>query len=541
MRKIAIALAAVVGLSLAPSQLPSQAAPAQRPAPVADQVDAPVPELTWRKCWGGEFQCARADVPLDYDDPTGPTTTISLLKAPARKPDRKIGSLFVNPGGPGGGAAEFAAFFPQLVRPAVANRFDIIGIDPRGVTKPYMKCVTNEDEPETSFQTPANRRQAARIFAWDDWARGACETGYSPITAHMTTADTARDMDLIRQSLGEEKLTYYGVSYGTYLGATYAAMFPDRVRAMIVDGVLDPVAWATGEGNEGSTIPFSTRLGSGYGAYDALTSAFAACDRVGKPRCALAGNSERKWVRLLDALKEKPYKGLTWRGLIDYMLGGLYSAEFYPYVMQDIKFLHKAVVVGDGRGARVADRLVNGDVTRQVNERRGVPARILDRVRGGGPMSWWGQQPVSLPFQGVACADTDNPTDPWAWWDQGLAAEEDAPWFTMTWTFASSTCAGWRETFKDDRYDGPWNIDTPASVLIVGNTHDPATPIHGARALHEQFSNSQLLTVKAWGHGAIGGVSRCVDDAYAAYLVGKKLPAPGTDCRADRPLFPARN
>lgn len=547
MRKLAFVVAGLVAIGLGPSQLPSTAAaPPVSAAPAAtasaDEVKAKVPSINWRKCHR-DFQCAKVDVPLDYDEPNGPTTTLTLLKSPARKPDKKIGPLFVNPGGPGGGAAEFAAFFNQMVKPAVANRFDIIGIDPRGVTQPTMKCVTNDPEPETYWNTPVNRRQATKIFGWDDWARGACENGYSPIAANMSTADTARDMDLIRQALEVEQLSYYGVSYGSYLGATYAAMFPDNFRALIVDSVIDPEQWATGTGGDGATIPFSTRIGSGPGAYEALKSAFKVCDRVGAPRCPLGKDSEKKWIKLLDALKAKPYRGLTWRGVMDYTLGGLYDSQ-YTWVMRDIRSLRKAVLnrkqSPSAREQGVIDRVRTGDASRELNERRGVPDRILDKVEAGGPWSWWGQSRVSLPFHGVACADTDNPTDPWAWWDQGQIAEQDAPWYTMTWTFASSTCAGWRDTFKEDRYAGPWDVDTATPVLIAGNRHDPATAISGARGLAELLPNNRLLETSGWGHGAIT-TSDCVDNAYAQYLIKGTLPEEGTVCKPDRPLFPAVN
>lgn len=542
MRRIALLSAAVLGAGLLSVQAPGQssAAPSTPTAkpPAATQVDAPVPDIDWAGCGRG-LRCATVRVPLDYDDPDGATTRLSLLKAPAGDRDRRIGSLFVNPGGPGGTSTDFASYFGDVVDPQISERFDIIGIDPRGTSKPSMRCRTDEPEPQTHDGTPVRKGAARKIFTHDAWFRGACESNPSPITAHMTTADTARDMDLIRQALGEEQLSYYGLSYGTYLGATYASMFPDRIRAMIVDGVVDPVAWSTGAGDTGSRQPFSLRLGSGYGAYEALSTAFDRCDRVSKKRCAFSGGAEGKFKQLLQTLKQKKYQGISWRDLLDNTLGSLYATQYYPSVMKDLQRLYDRAVV-NGRVTRADARYWKPTaVLTRINRARGVPDRVIESATEGGPYSWFGRQSISDAFLGVSCADTDNPTDPWAWWNEGLKAERSAPWFTMTWTFFSTTCAQWPAGFAEDRYAGPYDVETSAPVLITGNYHDPATPISGAKALAAQLPNSRLLRVNAWGHGALQ-VSRCVDDAWTGYLIDGTLPEEGTRCKADERLFPGR-
>lgn len=542
MRTIALLSAAVLGAGLLSVQAPGQSSattstPTAKP-PAATQVDAPVPEIDWVKCGGGR-RCATVRVPLDYDDPEGATTRLNLLKVPARNPEQRIGSLFVNPGGPGGPSTDFASYFGELVDPQISERFDIVGIDPRGTSQPYMRCRTDKPEPAAAYGTPVRKGAARKIFTHDAWFRDACESDPSPITAHMTTADTARDMDLIRQALGEEQLTYYGISYGTYLGATYASMFPDRIRAMIVDGVLDPVAWSTGAGDTGSKQPFSLRLGSGYGAYEALSTAFDRCDRVSKKRCAFSGDAEGKFKQILQTLKKKKFQGMSWRDLLDGTLGSLYAADFYPWLMEDLQRLYERAVK-NGKVTRADARYWDPTaVLERINRQRGVPDRIIDAATEGGPYSWYGRQNLSDAFLGVACADTDNPTDPWAWWSEGLKAEKTAPWFTMTWTFASSTCAQWPGSFAEDRYAGPFDVETSAPVLITGNYHDPATPISGAKALADQLPNSRLLRVNAWGHGALN-ISRCVNDAWTGYLIDGTLPEVGARCKADRQLYPAK-
>ena len=173
---------------------------------------------------------------------------------------------------------------------------------------------------------------------FDAWQRLACADEPAPIVGHMTTADTARDMDLIRQAVGEEQLTYYGISYGSQLGTTYAAMFPDRIRAMVLDGVLDPEEWTTGHG-DAATRPFSERLASGYGAWQSLTAAFAECDRAGKKGCPLAGRASETWHDIVKRLRRGPFKDrlgqkLTYDALVDVALGSLYDPAVIRFLMR---------------------------------------------------------------------------------------------------------------------------------------------------------------------------------------------------------------
>jgi pimeloyl-ACP methyl ester carboxylesterase len=205
----------------------AHAAMVTRPAPATTEVKAAVPVIAWHDFDGSK--CARVIVPLDYDDPTGAMTALHLLKVPAAVPSRRIGTLFVNPGGPGATATDFARFFPFLVRPAIHNRFDIVGVDPRGTSSPISICRSEKPEPAyPSVAFPVTTKQIAGWIRHDKWQRSACRNGPNPITNHLTTADTARDMDLIRRAVGDDKLTYYGISYGTYLGATYGTAQPRR-------------------------------------------------------------------------------------------------------------------------------------------------------------------------------------------------------------------------------------------------------------------------------------------------------------------------
>ncbi len=512
------------------------AAPLTSARQVADQVQAPVPELHWSRCYSGSrLQCTTARVPLDYDRPNGPTIRLNLsrLRATPAPGHQPTGTLFVNPGGPGGPSSGVTDIFGRLLGSSVRRHFDIVGIDPRGIggSTPVRCRIPEPAPPYLGRAFPMTAAEINRTIAFNRYFRTSCRKGGNPILDHMTTADTARDMDLIRQAVGDDKLTYYGISYGTFLGATYARLFPGRVRALITDGVLDPVAWSTGRHGSGARLPFSTRLRSGHGAAEALLSAFEVCDRVGRARCRFAGDATGKWRSMMNRLRTAPVRlsdgsRLHYADVVAGVLGALYSRQSYGPVMRDLQ--------------RIWTHLPNPAVAaRQAYTADGVLVRVKDRLAGHVRDLPYGYGPRFSPgFEGVACADTVNPTNPRAWVRAAADSERGQPWFGRLWTWASAACPRWPGSHAD-AYRGPWRIRTGYPVLIVGNSHDPATPISGARALHRSFGNSRLFQLNGWGHGAIGQ-SRCVTRTFSAYLVHRKLPSGGTVCQPDKGLFPVR-
>ncbi len=520
-RSLTLATTLALGAAVLSATPPSSAALAAGQAPAPASQAAAIPVITWHPC--DEALCARVKVPLDYDDPTGPTTSLKLLKVPAAKPELRIGSLFVNPGGPGAPASDFARFFPYLVRPAVSNRFDIIGIDPRGTSGPVTTCRADKepDFPQVAF--PVTDDQVAVWLRHDRWQRRACRTGANPITNHLTTADDARDMDLVRQAVGDDKLTYYGVSYGTYLGQTYAAMYPDNIRALIIDGVLDPIAWATGRHGKGSKVPFSTRLRSGYGAAEALSSALTQCNRAA--HCALKGHAHQTWNQLIHRLRQGPSlrhgSRITYADLVAGTLSALYSQGEYRYLMRALKQVHRQVFGPASPRPTTARRLLK-PVTAD-------PRGIAGPYGAGFGRTW-------DPFHAIACADTVNPSDPAVWARTARRYESAQPYFGRLWTWASSTCAHWPKAASADAFRGPFNVTTSAPLLVLGNSHDPATPISGARVANSLFAGSRLVELKGWGHGAIGSGS-CIANTMRDYLVSLVLPPEGSTCEPDRPLF----
>jgi pimeloyl-ACP methyl ester carboxylesterase len=242
-----VALALVASLTVPATLLAAPAAAGRAPR-------VPVPVLRWEPC-GPEFpgaECALATVPLDYDRPNRGTTEIALARIPAADQENRIGTVFVNPGGPGGSGVdlvldEFGAFLAAQLQ----GRFDVVGFDPRGVgASDPLHCFDSEDELIAFLESqpvfPYRHDQYRPFFDAYDALGAECLDDERRIGAHMNTADVARDLDLLRRAVGDRKLTYLGFSYGSYIGNTYANLFPRKVRALVIDGVLDPRLWSSG-------------------------------------------------------------------------------------------------------------------------------------------------------------------------------------------------------------------------------------------------------------------------------------------------------
>ncbi|GAA1605115.1 alpha/beta fold hydrolase [Actinoplanes couchii] len=218
----------------------------------------PTPKLGWYKCYG-TAECATVKVPLDYDKPKGAKTEIAVLRVKAKNQKAKIGSLFVNPGGPGGSATAMAADAPLFLSDAVLEKFDVVGVDPRGIgASANIKCFKSVKDQTAVFNRmnvafPLGKTQEQRYISGAQSFGKACSTTGKTLAGAMSTSEVARDMELMRRAVGDKKLTYLGFSYGTALGQYYANLFPDRFRAIAIDGNIDPRQWA-GTGSSGNQI-----------------------------------------------------------------------------------------------------------------------------------------------------------------------------------------------------------------------------------------------------------------------------------------------
>ena len=329
------------------------------------------PKLNWYTCYG-YAKCATVKVPLDYDKPKGKKVELALLKVPAKNQKKKIGSLFVNPGGPGGSGTEIAYFSRDFLSPAVTDRFDVVGFDPRGVAfSKNVKCFSSPRKAAPVLNTINSaafpygaKQEKAFNKAYDKHAKGCSTTG-KPLSGAMSTAEVARDMDLLRRAVGDKKLTYLGFSYGSYLGEVYANLYPDRVRALAIDGVLDPVKWAGTKKTQ--STPIGARLGSAEGAYKALNRALVLCDRAGETKCAFAaGNPVTNYEKIAQRLRKAPLVEIdpetgdryvtTYADFVGITLSMLYSQYYGPEMVTDFAaYLGELTGVSPATAPRGAD------------------------------------------------------------------------------------------------------------------------------------------------------------------------------------------
>jgi pimeloyl-ACP methyl ester carboxylesterase len=486
----------------------------------------PKSSLDWSACYVefGPFECATIKVPLDYDRPSGKKISLAMVRLPAANPALRKGSIFLNPGGPGGSGVEFTVFAgPVLFTPAVRDRFDLVGFDPRGIIRSnQLRCFDSAEEWGpffTSFTFPMTRAELREWIAGDRFLDRACDEEGGRSMDHMSTANVARDLDRMRAAVGDKKLTYVGYSYGTQLGQTYANMFPKRFRAIVIDGVLDPIAWTTGKRGEAG-LPFSTRLRSDVGAMETLRQFFRLCD-AGGDACAFSDRASKRYAALAKSLRASPLL-LTdpetgavfeygYSNLIGDSLGAMYSSFSWPdfaNLLAALESLSVPLANSSLSAFREAAGLMEAPFPEFPEYQNGLEG-----------------------FPGVACSDSDNPSSYNAWWEAGIRSDAKYGYFGRVWTWASSICAEWPGA-DSDRYTGPWTRRTDAPVLVVGTRYDPATRYEGARIARDLLPNSSLLTVKGWAHTSLF-LSACADEVIAAYLIRVKTPHKGTVCSQD--------
>lgn len=476
-----------------------------------------VPSIAWADC-GADLpgvECATVLVPLDYDRPTGATTQLFLTRVRASDAGHRIGSVFVNPGGPGASGAQMVAFgFGEYLDMQLDGKFDVIGMDPRGVASsdPLHCFATSVAATEHFAGQPFFPWKAdqARPF-WEAYRSygDICRRSRDPILPHMNTADVARDMDLLRQAVGDSKLTYLGFSYGSFLGETYANLFPSKVRALVIDGVLDPRLWTEGK-----------QINADRTATEKVFNEFLRlCDQAGPEACGLSTDgtdAEDRWERLLDYVRDNPIDlgdgfVLTYDFVVAIGASMMYSPEFWGGEFGDGNFLGFLADTADGDPIQIASaaeagQAVRARLTREADYPNGQDA-----------------------FFGNYCADAKFPSSFSEWVRIGKWAGEESV-FGPYWWWTATGCTRWER--NDDRYTGPWTARTAAPVLVVGNYFDGATDYNGAKSAAMLLRNSRLLSYAGWGHTAYGR-SQCVTDYVNTYLLSGKLPPKGKVCPAN--------
>jgi pimeloyl-ACP methyl ester carboxylesterase len=532
----AVITAVLLTALLAPAA--AQAAPVQQHAATAP----PVPVLRWRPCDGG-FQCATARVPLDYRRPRGATIRLAVLRHLATEPARRIGSLFVNGGGPNEqieGILRAYHNFPAALR----ARFDIITFDPRGFGySTAIRCFPSEAAEARLLSGlppfPVGAKQEATWIRTYTRFDALCARRNGPLLEHDTTADVARDMNLLRQAVHDPVLNYLGLSYGSGLGATYANLFPARVGRMILDGNVNPVSWTHPDGIQ----PVFLRLGSGQAAAASMTAFLNLCGATSTANCAFAAGSpaatRARWQMLLRRVRRHPVsigsppQRYTYADVIASVPLGQVSA--WPSGAALLEHLWTASAPG-GTSAR-------GTVAHSTAAGRGRAALAASGTAGTStPRAAAATPPYTGLEQNLAvlCSDSANPRDPGAYQAAARLAYRSSGGFGLEWAWTAEPCAGWPDGAAPDRYAGPWNRPTANTLLLLGNTGDPALPYQDSVALAHDLARARLLTVAGYGHTEANNPSSCALGYEISYLETGALPAPGTVCHEDTaPFAPA--
>jgi pimeloyl-ACP methyl ester carboxylesterase len=451
-------------------------------------------KITWTACGSG-FQCGTLKVPLDYSRPSARTINIAVIRKPATDPTVRIGSVLVNPGGPGESGIEFlksdVSSFTKL-----NHRFDLITWDPRGVAQSTpVTCVDGAQEDnylsiDTVLDDPQEKQ--ALIQADKDFAAG-CQSRSGDLLPFMDSASTARDMDEIRAAVGDAKLTYLGFSYGTYYGQWYAHLFPTHVRALSLDGVVDPTVSAN-DSLLGQVVGFEQNLEAFLADCKARTT--CAYGRTGDPGAKINAAMATLDVTPLKVGNRELTRSLAMTGL----LVTLYDQSTWQYL--DLAL----------------SRLDNGDGTvllqlADIYNHRNSDGSYANLFNGG--------------FHSSYCLDFPVPTDISAY-DKLTQSYTKASALFGPWSvYSNLQCAYW--PVKPKTGQGPLTVQGAPPILLVGGTNDPATPYSEAQSVNRQISGSVLLTRQGNGHTSYDS-STCAHAAEDAYLIDLTLPSAGSIC-----------
>ncbi|CAL9374266.1 Tripeptidyl aminopeptidase [Streptomyces sp. enrichment culture] len=463
--------------------------------------------VDWKDCpadWGLEkpIQCGWVTVPLDYAKPYGKQIKLAVDRiGNTGTPEERQGALVYNPGGPGGSGLRFPrrVVTKAPVWAKIAKAYDFVGFDPRGVGKStpiscvdpqeFVKAPKLDPVPDSEADKRA-QRGLARAYA------EGCHERSGEMLPHMTTPNTARDLDVIRAALGEKKLNFLGVSYGTYLGAVYGTLFPTHVRRMVVDSVVNPSRekiWY--QANLDQDVAFEMRWKDWQDWVAANDAAF----HLGTTREAV----QTKWLQLRATAKENPIGGVV--GPAE-LISFFQSAPYYDSAWVPV--------------ATVFSRYVAGDTQALVD----AAAPDLSDTAGNAA-----SENSNAVYTAVECADAKWPTS-WKRWDRdNTRLHRDHPFMTWANAWMNLPCATW-----------PVKQQTPLEVrsrkglppvLIVQAERDAATPYEGAVELHERFKGSRLITEKGAGsHGVTSLVNSCINDRVDAYLLSGALDAADVVC-----------
>ncbi|MHB9852612.1 alpha/beta hydrolase [Streptomyces sp. Tue6028] len=463
-------------------------------------------KLSWRSCGVPGFECATMKAPVDYAKPDAGDVRLAVARKKATGPGARLGSLQVNPGGPGGSAIDYLQSYAGIGYPAdVRARYDMVAMDPRGVARSEpVECLTGPqmDTFTQTDTTPDDKKETQQLVdAFKKFAEG-CGARSPELLRHVSTVDAARDMDILRAVLGDKKLNYVGASYGTFLGATYAGLYPDRVGRMVLDGAMDPSIDAR-RLNEDQTAGFET----------AFRSFAKDCSQQSDCPLGDAGTSPEQMAKNLKAFFQELDKKPIPTGDPDgRKLGealattGVIAAMYDEAAWQQLReALDSAMKDDDGAGLlALADSYYERDANGKYANLMFANAAVncLDL-----PPAFEGPDQVEKALPAFEKASSV--------FGEGLA-------------WAALNCGYWPVRATGE----PHRIEAKGAppILVVGTTRDPATPYRWAQSLASQLSSGTLLTYVGDGHTAYGRGSQCIDSAINRYLLEGTPPADGKRC-----------
>ncbi|WP_372461592.1 alpha/beta hydrolase [Actinacidiphila acidipaludis] len=459
-------------------------------------------KLKWRSCGAAGFDCTTMKVPLDYAHPkAGGDLTLAVARKKAAGPGKRLGSLLVNPGGPGGSAIDYLQYAALGYPAAVTARYDMVAVDPRGVARSApVECLTDKqmDTYTAVDTTPDDSAEITKLESADKNFAAGCEQHSAKLLDHVSTVDSARDMDVLRGILGDQQLNYVGKSYGTFLGATYAGLFPKRVGKLVLDGAMDP--------SVGALESSRAQAGGFEVAFDAFAK-----NCLQQASCPLGTTSVADAGKRLDALFKSldghPLPTGTSRKLTEALgttgvIAAMYDQSAWPTL----------------RGALAGAEKGDGDPLLKLSD------SYYERDDSGKYSN------LMYANAAVNCLDLPPALRSTADVERALPAFRKAsPHFGTTLAWSSLVCGYWpvKATGHAARITAPG----AGPILVVGTIRDPATPYAWAVSLADQLDSGHLLTYDGDGHTAYARGSDCIDTSVNAYLLEGKVPAKGTVCK----------
>jgi pimeloyl-ACP methyl ester carboxylesterase len=453
-------------------------------------------QLSWTSC-RSQDQCGELTVPLDYRHPDGATIRLALLRVPAADRGQRIGSLVVNPGGPGGSGVDYAASASRTFGKPLLDHFDIVGFDPRGVGhSDPIDCISDAQldayvAEDPVPDTPAERRTYAR---WNKTLATGCAK--SPVGAHISTVDAARDMDVLRAALGEPRLDYFGASYGTKLGTTYADLFPGKVGRFVLDGAVDPTLDSE-----------QLALQQAAGFETALRSYVQNCVST-STSCYLGTSVDEGLAKIKALLAQIEQQPLPTGG--DRELSGgnaFYGVAVTLYDRSSWIYLTQALKQAFGGDGSVLLELADFYTSRTEQ----------------------GYSDNSMEAQyDISCLDDPSAIKPGQVASVLPEFEKASPTFGDVFAWGLTSCADF--TARADEPAPPVGAPGAAPIVVIGTTRDPATPLRWAQHLASLLSSGVLVTRDGDGHTAYNSGNSCVDGAVEDYLVDDTVPKDGLSC-----------